>query len=246
MSSIYQKTVSDKTNILAPREYFIRPFDFQNWTEARFGILWSAVASSGDNVTVAPETVALSTAADLISFGLKDSATSALPGQAGSIFLGATNALGASALTFGAGAAGANFASNLGNPAVLAATGYNGVTKFGGTGSEGIDGIQCPSNTAVASGYCGFYALKFVINNRGLSTQTVTITGSTQSTVSGTDYSASALRILLNNATYTNGGTIAWNTGAAARDIPDSFWIRAPFYSNRMRISCMMGVRYLP
>lgn len=247
MSSIYQKTVSDKTNILAPREYFIRPFDFQDWTEARFGILFSAVTSSGDNTDVTSESVAITTVADLVTFGIKDSATTALPGQAGSLFLGATSALGTLSKTFASGAAGPSFSANAGgNPETLAATAYAGVTKIGGTGSQAVSAMNSPTSASGATGYCGFYGIKFVINNLGLATQSVTISVATDYPIAGAAYTPAALRTLLNNTTYGTSFTLAWNDGVAARDIPDAFWIRMPFYSNRIRISAMMGVRYLP
>lgn len=86
MATIYQKTASDKTLILSPREYFLRPFDFgTDWTEVRVGIFFGGVTSGGDNTQAVSETVAVSSAIDRIAFGIKDSATAALPGQAGSL-----------------------------------------------------------------------------------------------------------------------------------------------------------------
>lgn len=209
------------------------------------GILYGAVAASGDNTAASSESVTISTVADIIAFGIKDSATSALPGQTGSLFLGVTSANGTVSNTFGTGT---GFSSNQGNPMTLSATGYAGVTKIGGTNSESTAGMDYPTDTSVSSSYNGFFALKFVINNLGLSSQTVTISNAHSTPVSGTDYSAGALRTLINNGTYTNARTIAWNDGAAARDIPDACWIRMPFYSNRIRLSqpAPMLVRYAP
>ncbi len=237
MSSNYQKTASDKTNILAPREYFLRPFDFQDWTEMRFGLFFGGVTAGGDNTQSVSESVAQATVADKITVGLKNSDTNDLPGQAGSLFIGA--------MSFGGEADCDNqFYSNVGG-SQLSAGAFAGTSLIGGSVSN-INQLAYPANVALTSAYNGFWAIKFVINNLGLSTQSVTISTNQVTTVAGTDYSASALRTLINNAVYAGGATLAWNDGAAARVIPDAVWIRLPFYNNRIRISCMMGVRYAP
>ncbi len=246
MSSIYQKTATDKTCILAPREYFLRPFNFLAWTEARFGLFFGGVTAAGDNTSSTSESVAKSSVSDIIAFGIKNSSTSDLPGQAGSLFLGVTSDNDASCTTFGVGAAGGDYASISGNPAFLVSTGYNGVTKIGGTDTQACNGMHYPTVTSGATNYCGFFGLKFVINNIGLSTQSVTLSSSFVSTVSGSDYSAAALRTLLNNSTYNNSSTLTWNDGVSARAIPDALYLRMPFYNNRIRVSSMMGVRYAP
>lgn len=245
MATIYQKEVTDRTCILSPREYYFRPFDFDNWTEMRMGILFSGVADSGDNTQSTDESVALSSVADLITFGIKDSATSVLPGQAGGLFLGArTWTTQASKSTV----APEGWAFRSGGGGGLAACGFAGTTLIGGTVSEDILPMVHGGAAASSTGYDGFYALKFVINNLGLSTQSVSISSTATVSVSGADYSASALRTLLNNATYGTVRTIAWNDGVSAYDIPDAVWIRMPFYSNRIRLSqpAPMLVRYQP
>ncbi len=242
MALIYQKTVSDKMLILAPREFVLRPFDFHNdWTEMRFGVYFDAVTSTGDNTDSAAETVTLSTAADRILFGIKDSATNDLPGFGAALFLGCGTETGISSFCSGSAFAGAGTAD-------LDAIGYHDTTLVGGGGAGDRLGVvmQYTASSSGATGYNGFYALKFVIANRGTSSQTVTISGFSTQTIAGTDYSAQALRLLINNSVYGTARTLAWNTGAAARTIPDAIYIRMPFYSNRIRISAMRAIRYAP
>lgn len=238
MASIYQKTVSDKTVILAPREVILRPFDFGLWTEMRFGIYFGGVLASGDNTASAIETVVLSSSADNVSFGIKDSATNDLPGIAGTLFLGAITDQ-----AHGSYCSGAAFECD--TIFSLSAAGYAGVTLIGGATAQQVNAMTYPTVTG-ASAYNGFFAIKFVITNRGAATQSVAISTVTTSPIAGTDYSAEALRIDMNNATYGTARAIAWNTGAAARTLPDAIFIRMPFFNNRIRISAMRAIRYAP
>ncbi len=246
MATIYQKTVSDKTCILAPREFILRPFDFQAWTEMRFGVFISAVTSSGNNTNAVNETVALSTYADRIAFGIKDSATNDLPGFGAALFLGAVGITGAASgldatgtptMVQITGNAGAN---------TLCAAGFHETTLVGASAGEQLGNIISCALADGATGYCGFYAVKFVITNIGTASQSVAISSANTVTIAGTDYSAQALRLLINGASFGSPVSVAWNTGAAARVIPDAVYIRMPFYSNRIRISAMRAIRYAP
>jgi hypothetical protein len=238
MALIYQKTVSDKTLILAPREFYLRPFDFHNdWTEMRFGIYLSGVTSGGDDTTAGAESVTLSTAADRIAIGIKDSATNDLPGFGAALFLGGVTATGQTS-----DSSSSQFTQS--GSSGLCAAGYHETTLVGGTVTLG-NSLAFPAASG-STGYCGFYAIKFVITNRGAASQAVAISSVGTTPIAGTDYSAQALRLLINNATYNSPTTIAWNDGAVARTIPNSIFIRMPFYSNRIRISAMRAIRYAP
>lgn len=238
MASIYQKTASDKTCILAPREFILRPFDFGAWTEMRIGFYYSGIAASGDNTNSASETVALSSYSDRITVGLKDSATNDLPGYGDALFLGGVTQTAASSECNGS----AFHSSGLG---VLGAAGFHETTLVNGSSSLGF-GFDYPASASGATGYCGFAALKFVIADLGLSSQAVTISGVTTTPITGTDYSAAALQLLINNSTYGSGVSVAWNDGAIARTIPDAIFLRMPFYNNRIRLSAMFASRYAP
>lgn len=240
MATIYQKTVTDKTCILSPREYILRPFDFGAWTEMRFGVYFSGVAASGDNTNSAAETVALSSAADRICFGIKDSATSDLPGFGAALFLGAVTETSSSSYC-----SGSDFTSLSADR--ISAAGYHETTLVGGAFAQTLGAaMNYPASASASSSYCGFYALKFVITNLGTSSQSVAISSNSSSSISGTDYSASALQLDINNATYGSAVATAWNDGATARTIPDAIYIRMPFYSNRIRLSAIRAIRYAP
>lgn len=245
MATIYQKTVSDKTCILAPREFILRPFDFgDDWTEMRLGAYISGVTSGADDTTSVAETVSISTAADRIFFGIKDSATNDLPGFGDALFLGVTTETGnGSNITIGPPNSFRTAVISGGN---LAAVGYHDTTIVGGSSGQTTNEIMLFPAASGSSAYCGFFVVKFVISNRGTSSQSFAISVEATTTISGTDYSASALRLLINNATFNTPVTIAWNDGAVARDIPDAIFIRMPFYNNRIRLSCIRAIRYAP
>jgi len=239
MATIYQKTVTDKTCILSPREYILRPFDFgTDWTEVRIGAYFSGIAASGDNTDSAAETVALASASDRIAFGIKDSATSDLPGFGAALFLGAVTETSSS--SYCSGSAFSALAA-----VRLAAAGYHETTLVGGTSTLGA-AMEFPASASGATGYGGFFALKFVITNLGTASQSVAISATRTTPVAGTDYSASALQLLMNNNTYQSPVSIAWNDGAIARTVPDAFYCRMPFYSNRIRLSAIRAIRYAP
>lgn len=238
MGKYYAKTVTDMTLIPAVREGYCRQFDFgTDWTEVRIGMFYSPVhATTSDNTAAPTEALALSSAADRIFFGLKDSST-ALPGSTGSVFVGAMTATGKTSDV------GSGYINS--HDGELVAGGYVGTTLVGGTTTQDMaKSMQYPDITG-ASAYCGFYGLKFVIADRGLGTQTITVTPCLTATVSGTDYSATALLTAI--STFANPGTartLNWFDGVpAAYAIPDCFFIRAPFYNSRLRISAHRAVR---
>ncbi len=236
MALIYTK-LTDRTTILAPRQGGGRKFNFgDDWTEVRMGVFASAVAATGSNDDNVNETLVPSGITDYITFGLKDDSQT-YPGQAGSLFIGLRNAA-TNTESFGpATGFGTSGGAWLG-------VGYHDATLVTGSGSMQT-GTLGAAQASLSSGYAAFMALRIVIANRGLSTQTVTCQ-TAFSAVSGTDYSASALRTFLNNASYTGGSTLAWNDGVVARDIPASPWVRVPLFNNQLRISCIRAIRYAP
>lgn len=237
MALIYTK-LTDKTTVLAPREGACRKFNFgTDWTEIRVGMFCSAIAATGSNDVNVSETLVPSGVADYITFGIKDDSQT-YPGQTGSLFLGLINTtVSDSTPPFG-------FA---GNAAAWAASGYYGTTLVQNPSAVSTSRyIGGQATASAATGYCAFFAVKFVISNRGLSTQTVAMSNATDEIVGGADYSATALRTALNNETYSTPQSIAWNDGAAARDIPDCVWVRVPLYNNALRISAIRAIRYAP
>ncbi len=231
MAEIYTK-LTENTLILAPREMVVRPFNFGAWTEIRLGILATMVTSAGNDSNAVSETVAIASALDYYGFGIKTDNT-ILPRVAGADFIGMQNITAASSAYTSGTPGNVQSASN---PRGVIAAGASVIDE-----ATNLDQMDLPQ-AAGASGYCGFYGLRIVIGNAGLSTQTVTIGAARRSTVSGTDYSNSVLRsnILSGGSTgYTMGTAKAWNTGVAARALPDAFYLRMPFYNARMRLSAM-------
>lgn len=239
MALIYTK-LTDKTTVLSPREGAGRKFNFgTDWTEIRLGMFCSAVAATGSNDVNVPESSASSGITDFITFGIKDDSPT-YPGQVGSTFLGIRSG----------GTLNASTPTNT----------YSGNDWWLTTGYFGATMVQNPTTMApsvylggaapasAATGYCCFFAIKIIISNRGLSSQSVTISvenGAGQ-VVPGSDYSPTALRTLLNNSVYGTGQAIAWNDGVTARAIPDCVWVRVPLYLNALRISCVRAIRYAP
>lgn len=237
MAKIYAKTVTDNQLILSPREGFLRQFSFGLWTELRIAMYIGMVSSSNDNSASGSETVALTTEADRFCFGLKNVSTMSLPGvgvTTGDLFLGISNYNGIASVC----------ASNvlIGQQSSI---GYYGTgsasTKVGGVTNIHA-GFAVPIDPSVTSAYNGWVGVKFVVSGRGTSAQSFAISAFCLATVTGTDYSANALRTLMLNATYGTVGTVAWNDGAAARVIPDGLFIRCPYYNNRVRISAIRAI----
>lgn len=229
MAEIYLKAL-ENTLILEAREFMLRQFNFGTWTEMRMGMFFGGIATTGNNNNVVGETVAISSALDRFAFGIKDSGTTAIPGQTGASFLGLTTTIAQNNVS-----AIGSYQSN----GAWSAAGMTDTTIIGGTAGQTVLQTNFPNDVTVSSGYNAFYAIKFVINNQGLSTQTVDISVAAATTVAGTDYSLSALRTLINSSTYGTARNIAWNTGAAAKTIPNCWFLRLPFVNNRIRMSAI-------
>ena len=242
MAEIYTKS-AEKTLILEPREYMIRPFDFGAWTELRIGAYFGGVASSGNNTQGLAETVTISTYQDIIAWGIKD-VSAVLPGFAGSLFLGVMSENGSGhSSTGGNGANSSTFHTSLAvdgsSGRNLVAGGFHDTVKVNGVyPADTTNDLNYPAPTG-ATGYAAFAAIKFVITHLGAATQSVAISASQTSPITGVNYSLSALRTAINNATYGTARNVAWNDGAAARAIPTCWFLRLPFYSNRIRLSAI-------
>lgn len=239
MAEIYLKS-AENTLILSPREGVQRPFNFDAWTEVRIGMYLGGVTAAGDNTQAVVETVNISSYLDRITFGLKTN-DALMPGQVGCKFIGVTSTTRSelsSLSMFGSADAVTGFYNGMNGAKSVDAT-------FTTLTTPAVSGIRYPSDISGASSYCGFYALKFLVTDAGLSTQKIQVLFSQNNTVSGSNYSAAALLTDINNATYTSmGAAFDWNDGAAAYDLPDAFWLRMPFFNNRIRVSAIRAVRY--
>lgn len=239
MAEIYLKS-AENTLILSPREGVQRPFNFDAWTEVRLGMYFGGVTAAGDNSQAVAETVNISSYLDRITFGLKTE-DALMPGQTDCKFIGVTSTtrseLDTTVNTFGSADATSGFYNGM-NGAIAIDTTFTTRT------TPNSSGMRYPTVTG-ATAYCGFYALKFVVTNSGTATQQIAVSFSQNNSVAGADYSASALLTDINNAVYTSmGAAFDWNNGASAYALPNAFWLRLPFFNNRVRVSAVRLVRY--
>lgn len=244
-AKIYEKTVTDKALILAPREGLQRKFDLgSNWTEMRLGMLLAPVDAANDNTCdTVDENITLSTHVDRMTIGLKTE-SSDIPGVAGTNFLGVSTDENWVADRGGFGVFSTISTANY----RLAATKGVGAT-FTSLAKQALGfGLRFNFDPSGAVDYAKFFGLKFVIANRGLATQTVTISMADELGGLGTDYSANKLRERMNNATYEAlGGALDWFDGTpAALPIPNCVWIRSAAYNYRLRIHALRVIRYAP
>lgn len=237
MALIYTKS-AEKTLILSPREGYQRAFDFQDWTEIRLGMFYSGVTAADDNTTAGSEIVTYNTVADAIAFGLKNSDNTVIPGLATSTFVGLFNKLSSQSESN----ASEFFCNGGGSGSGLYVSSFNGATNITNNLTAQASFSYPAANGTTA--YCGFLVLKMVMADRGLSTQNISMGTAVTSPVSGSDYSTAALRTAMNNASFGTLRTAQWNSGGVALTVPDSFYVRIPFYNNRLRISAMRASRY--
>jgi len=240
---IAQQKEGITTAILAVREFQRATLSVKlgsNWTEARIGMFFSGVAAHEENAASPEELLTVADSSDYVFFGLKDAATYFLPGEAGGSFLGVRST--------GATSKASSAASAIGWFADIneecSAVGYAGATLIDG-GVIANGSLRYP-DPEPATAYNGFYSLKFVVNSRGLSTQSVSMSIARSEQVAGADYGKSALYQAINNGSYGPPRTVAWNDSGAARTLPDASWVRIPFYNSRIRIQEIMAVKISP
>lgn len=241
---------SEGAQFCAAREFTLAPMGFDDdWTEIRCGFFVSGCdANLEDVANDTDETRTVTNVSDLITVGIKNSDSLDLPGEAGSLFIGLKNA--------------SSFGSDQGkftnpDPLVSSSRGaagnwlgflrvaaFNGVTEIN-SDILGESAIAFPLITP-ESGYCGFYCVRFVISDRGGASQSVAVSVDSNSKISGSDYSPPALRALINQASFGTAPSVAWTEGGVALDIPDAFYIRLPFFKNRLMLAALMAVQYQP
>lgn len=227
------------TAILAPREFFLGKSSLSlgsAWLECRIGMFFSVVGAHDENTESPSEDVAVSDVDDYVFFGLKDSSPLKLPGQAGSLFLGMRSSGSTSQVTPPSTSAG--YVAD--SAASVSAVGYNGVTLS--NGGPMLDAAMLFPDPEPTVGFNGFYCLRFMVNNHGSSIQSVSISASRSGLVSGDDYSSGALRQAILNALFSPGNSVPWNNGVVATQLPDSVWLRFPFYNARVRVQSIMQV----
>lgn len=241
MANIYAHNAYDNVLVLEPREAFQRKFDIGSWREVRLGMFWTMTGLNTFTSSCADETVTQVTKQDILAIGLKDSATSILPGFSGSYFIG-VSITGSSGHNVVLGQPGAINISDSTNSSFFGAGFYGTSSYFGGQ-----DLTVPAANYVTETNYSGFYGVRMILNNSGSSSQTVSVYVSStyNPSVGNTNYyTSSYLNQYMQNATWSTVSTFNWNDGVSAYPIPDSVWIRTPFYFNRLRISAIRLVKY--
>jgi hypothetical protein len=212
-----------------------------NWTEARIGMYFSGVADHETNIAPPDEDLAVADVSDYLTFGLKDASTYALPGESGGLFIG-VRSTGATSQVQAPGVGSSGYFAD--SSEQCSAVGYAGTTLIdGGVVQNGS--LRFPDPEPDES-FNGFYCVRFVVSGRGLSTQTVSVSVARSEQVDGADYGKAALYQAISNAAFGTARNVSWNTGVSARTLPDTAWVRIPFYNARIRIQAMMAVKVSP
>jgi hypothetical protein len=240
---------------LAAREQMTAPFDFgSDWTEIRCGAFISGCQANDEAANANDDSAGFQNedVDNAIYFGIKNSDSSALPGETDSLFIGVKPTGGNPSDNYSEWNAydppGVTVTTICDSAGSMSACGFAGTSLIDGgviTSPAGSGALRFKDYSA-ASGYCGLYVLRFVISNRGSASQSVSVSLASRTEVVGTDYSPFALQQEMNNASFGAAKTITWNTGASARTIPDAFFIRLPFFSNRLMIAAMRAIKYQP
>lgn len=211
-----------------------------DWTEARVGMYFTGVDSIEDDVSCRSETRTGSDYSDYLTFGLKNSDNFNLPGESSSSFIGVrSNSITMKAVV-PSGTPG--WFADLNQECI--AMGYAGATIVNG-GVLANSSLRFP-DPSPATGFNGFYCVKLVVSGRGTASQAVSISISSSPSISGTDYGKAALYQIMNNATFGPAKIVVWNTGVAARTLPNAAWVRLPFFGGRIRIQEIMAIKVQP
>ncbi len=212
-----------------------------DWTEARIGMYFTGVNAFEVDIAPSDETLAVADVSDYLTIGLKDSSTYALPGESGGLFVGVRSTGTTSKIDAPLLGGNGYFADS---NEECSAVGYAGATLIDG-GVIANGSLQFP-DPEPSDGYNGFYCMKFVVNSRGTSSQSVSVSVARSAQVAGFDYGKTALYQAINNASFGVAKTVAWNTGSVARTLPDASWVRIPFYNARIRIQALMAIKTAP
>lgn len=230
MANITEVNTNDKVLILAPRQGFRRRTTIgTSWTDVRIGMFFTIVPSGNDDAASVTETVTRLGFIDDMTFGLTDHSSIA-PYQTGSRYVGwrqHQNATIDISNSVGAGRA-------WGSGSLMLGAGSNGTVELSGAGTS--FGPRFPQYSV--TNVNGLWALKFIVSNLGLSSQSIRIHQNSLTTSAFSDVSSANLRTQLLGASYTDTNVdVPFNSGGFALTLPDCFWVRLPFYNHRLRIT---------
>lgn len=229
----------DYVMIQEPREYYLRMPTWTTWNEVRLGMFFTMIPTGNFSTFCSAETITTASYLDWLCWGVKDSSSN-MPGTAGAQFVGlgwaVTNPQ-TSTLTSNSAGAGAISAGSGTHRTGLS---VNGATVISAVSDMAITwDFPIYSAGGGASGYSGIIVMKLVVNNVGLSNQSVTISTFRSGVATTTDVSLANLRTQVFNSTYANPVTVNWFSGGSALPMPCGWYLRLPFNNNRIRISAM-------
>lgn len=234
-----------------PREREMRQTNFgTSWNEVRIGFIGDVIGTTSDDCLAVNETITYASYLDLLCFGLINNVTS-IPGQAGTNFVGykGNDPTNGGTMQVQANTASATGAMGQVGPSNSWETfaSMSGTTNLSLGYNNAATIFKFPAYTSgQLSG--ALFGLRFVVVNKGLSNQTITLSFSTSPTlIAITPATAdTVLRSQLINATWNalNAGvtSLAWNSGGSALTLPDTWYLRLPFLNNRIRIGVKGGI----
>lgn len=233
---------SDGVLLLSSKEHLIRKTGIgTSWLDARIGMFFTFVPTANDNAASVTETDVTAGPVDYFFFGLKDSSAN-LPRTSGSKFLGLVMGRGGNIYMV----SNSSGESHWGNSTNTAGNGahfisQNGTTEISNVAipADNIDAWQIP---VFSTGTVNrLLAIKFEVTDFGLSTQKVTMHFNSVRTAFSnvSDASLQAQLVGASWAAPTTSFWLAadWNSGGVALPLPEYFYVRSPFISNRIRIS---------
>jgi hypothetical protein len=236
---IYQISGGDKTLILDTRQAFIYPFNSPSWEDLRFGA-YVSLCSSSNNATITGLAESLPTvgqAADRFFIGLKDNNTT-MPDDAGSHFMGFTNALTVEGSTASA-VISSDVSNGTTNTDYWRVTGapiqwrmYNGTTDIpAGSAASSIHFPQIPANVG---GNAGLIQLRFT---RAAASTTVAMMALTALQNYVYLYDSSCQIATIRNAFRTMTFTTLGNFNMGV--VPDALYFYWPFWNSKLRIHAL-------
>jgi hypothetical protein len=233
MGEIQQMPVTqDEILIQEPRESFLRSPPWTAWNEVRLGMTITFVPVGVFQQACTTETIYPYSYLDWVCWGLKDPSLN-LPGQAGASFVGLGLGTTGVSNVLSNNASGTGNITCASNNALVSVYGTSVLTKSADTGTV----IQFPQYSATL--YCFTSCMRLVLNNSGLSNQTISAQWVQNTASLAGDYSVNKLRTDLFNSAYGSTYTLTWNSGGQALTLPYCWYLRMPFLLNRARISAL-------
>ena len=225
---------SDKTLILGVRETFTRKLNIgSNWLDVRIGMYFTMVPATNDDSSSITETVTYNNYKDRFFWGIKND-SNYLPLSSGSRFVGMSNSNGNAPSIPSNVSAAQSF-----NGTALYPISTNGTTIL--SSNSGQTDVGVPRYSLTNSN--GLWSQRFLVNNYGLSTQTISCTNKISYTTAIADVSMNSLYNQLTGSFGGGSTTLTWNASSIALPLPEYFFVNFPFFNNRIRITTYGGVK---